>query len=171
MELNLEEFQDIKTNDRYMINKCGDIYSKRKKAIMKQHISNKGYATIKLYKNNKVNNFLVHRLVAFTFLDNPDNKPIIDHKNRIKLDNNCDNLRWVTHSENLKNKTVNPNATSKYPGVYFVKGKKTKPWRAQSSNGKKKYSIGYYNTPEEAYDAYKKYNLEMFNVEILDQDS
>ena len=45
----------------------------------------------------------VHRLVAQAFIPNPDNKPEIDHINTQRDDNRVDNLRWVTHSENVRN--------------------------------------------------------------------
>lgn len=46
---------------------------------------------------------LVHRLVAETFLDNPQGYNEIDHLNHNKLDNSVENLRWCTHSENMSN--------------------------------------------------------------------
>ena len=49
---------------------------------------------------------LVHRLVAETFLDNPQGLTEIDHINRDKSDNSVTNLRWVTHSENMHNSTM-----------------------------------------------------------------
>ena len=47
--------------------------------------------------------FKVHRLVAYMFIPNPDNKPQIDHINTIKTDNDIKNLRWVTNKENCNN--------------------------------------------------------------------
>lgn len=47
--------------------------------------------------------FLVHRLVAETFIPNPDNKLFVDHINRVRDDNRVENLRWVTRSENQRN--------------------------------------------------------------------
>lgn len=44
----------------------------------------------------------VHRLVAKAFIPNPENLPEVDHKNGRKLDNRANNLRWVTHEENLR---------------------------------------------------------------------
>ncbi len=49
-------------------------------------------------------NFRVNRLVAMTFIDNPEGKPVVDHINRIKHDNRVVNLRWVTHRENIENR-------------------------------------------------------------------
>ena len=49
---------------------------------------------------------LVHRLVAETFLSNPNGYTEIDHVNRNKLDNSVTNLRWCTHSENMRNSTM-----------------------------------------------------------------
>lgn len=46
---------------------------------------------------------LIHRLVAETFIPNPDNKPCIDHINGDKSDNNVNNLTWVTYHENSLN--------------------------------------------------------------------
>ena len=57
------------------------------------------------YHQVKINKkcYLVHRLVAETFLDNPENKPFVDHIDRDRHNNNVSNLRWVTSSENNRN--------------------------------------------------------------------
>ena len=43
------------------------------------------------------------------FVPNPDNKPCIDHINRIRTDNRIENLRWATHQENQENKSIQSN--------------------------------------------------------------
>ena len=60
-----------------------------------------GYMTIGLSKNGKSSNVYVHRLVATAFVDNPDGKPTVNHKNEDKTDNRAENLEWMTLPENL----------------------------------------------------------------------
>lgn len=57
------------------------------------------YVTLSNGKSKK--NIYVHRLVAMIFLENLENKNFVNHKNKIKDDNNVCNLEWVTHSENM----------------------------------------------------------------------
>lgn len=61
-----------------------------------------GYYDVNLTKNNKNKTFRVHRLVALMFIPNPKNKPIINHIDGNKLNNNVENLEWSTYSENTK---------------------------------------------------------------------
>ena len=62
-----------------------------------------GYLVVILYKDKKRTTYNVHKLVAMTFIPNPENKPFIDHINTIRTDNRVENLRWVTERENANN--------------------------------------------------------------------
>ncbi len=96
---------DIFDNElkNYQITKCGKIWSKKTNKFLKQHICN-SYYVITIYQ--KV--YSVHRLVALTFIPNPENKPYVNHINCKTTDNNIENLEWVTQKENtnLHNKKI-----------------------------------------------------------------
>lgn len=89
----------------YFITKDGKIFSNRGPVEMKRiktTINNRGYEIAVITVKNVSINISVHRLMALTFLENPENKPQINHKDGNKLNNTIENLEWVTNSENLK---------------------------------------------------------------------
>ena len=71
-----------------------------KEIIRKLSKNQFGYNTVRLTREHKGKGFLVHRLVGFAFIDNPDSKPFINHKDGNKQNNTVANLEWCTRSEN-----------------------------------------------------------------------
>ena len=107
-----EIWKDIKNYEGYQVSNFGRIRSldrmvncplngKRliKGKILKPGRGSNGYLSVNLC--GSTNN--VHKLVAEAFIPNPENKPCIDHINTDKMDNRVENLRWVTHKENMNN--------------------------------------------------------------------
>jgi hypothetical protein len=83
----------------YKIDTEGNVFGFRGK--MTPIVMKCGYLRVKLScDDGKQRSFLVHRLVALTFIKNPDNKPQVNHKDGIKSNNNLSNLEWVTAGEN-----------------------------------------------------------------------
>ena len=70
-------------NTQYMIDEQGNIYNTKTKKILTGSIKTGGYKSVKLTINGKKKDYMVHRLVAMTFLPNPDNLPFV--KIEIKL--------------------------------------------------------------------------------------
>lgn len=93
----------------YMISNMGRVISihipgvnKNKSVQLKTAITKFGYELIRLPVYGDVKNFKVHRLVAQSFLPNPDKKRTVNHKDGNKLNNCLSNLEWNTHKENIR---------------------------------------------------------------------
>ena len=78
--------------------------------ILSETLGENGY----FYVTMNAKQYLKHRLIAQQFIPNPDNLPMIDHKNRIKTDNRIENLRWINNQENQLNRKSWKNITYTY---------------------------------------------------------
>lgn len=121
-----EIWNDIEGFEGYQVSNLGRVRSIRMRTdaptkpmwlsskVLKQYPDGKGYLMAWLYKGGKRYTVKVHRLVANSFIPNPENKPQIDHIDGDKINNHVDNLRWVTAKENFHNPiTYKCNAESK----------------------------------------------------------
>lgn len=88
----------------YEISNDGRVFSYQRKyrKELKPRVHRDGYLRVVLYKDGKDKSCQIHRLVAFAFLSNLENKPQVNHKDGNKKNNNYWNLEWVTLSENRK---------------------------------------------------------------------
>lgn len=96
-----------------------------------------GYHYYTFCKDGAKKTRLIHRVIAETFLDNPDNKPMVDHIDSDKLNNRVDNLRWVTASENRTTDTALKHFENRYctngrPVVCLKNNKLVKIYQYQS---------------------------------------
>jgi len=133
----------------------------KREQIMKQHLDEKGYCRVGLYKNKlRKKTRRLHQIVAEAFLNHLSDgttKLIPDHKNEIKIDNTLKNIQIITNRENIS-KSIR-NSLSKYTGVSWAQ--KNKKWRARITiNGKEKF-LGYFNDEYSAHQAYQKALLEI----------
>lgn len=108
---------------------------------LKQHKDQDGYCKIVLSKEGKTTTRAVHRLVAQAFIPNPNNYPVINHKNEIKADNRVSNLEWCTVAYNTNYNGMN------YKRAAFRK----KPILAISKDGR----INYFDSVTEAAEKLK----------------
>lgn len=84
----------------YAITEDGQVWGhKRKHFLTQSHMDH--YPHVVLCKNGKTKTFLVHRLVAQTFIPNPDGKPCVNHIDFNPKNNSVQNLEWVTQRENV----------------------------------------------------------------------
>lgn len=96
----IEVWKDIPGyEDYYEVSNTGAV--RRKAFIMKCRLTKDGYPAITLCGGGKQINKTIHRLVAEAFVENPDNKTQVNHKDGVKSNASSDNLEWVTPSENV----------------------------------------------------------------------
>ena len=114
-----EIWKDIEGYEgKYQVSNLGNVKSLSylgtgKEKLLKPFKTEDGYLFIGLNKNNKRKFYKIHRLVAQAFIDNPNNYPIINHKDENKRNNNMNNLEWCTIKYNINYGTATKRRSEK----------------------------------------------------------
>jgi hypothetical protein len=152
----IEQWLTIDEFPNYQVSNFGRVRNATTNKVLSPALKAEGYMKLMIFKERggKGSNVYVHRLVASTFIENPQNKTQIDHIDQYRQNNCVQNLRWATQSENNANARKRKNATSKYKGVSWDKDRKR--WVAEiCSNGKSK-NLGRYTKEKDACRAYNE---------------
>lgn len=97
----MKDLYIIPNINNYLISKSGDLFSIKNKKFIKAIETGRGYKHFILFINGRRKAYFRHKLLAMTFIPNPQNKPEIDHINGVPGDDRLENLRWVTRKENV----------------------------------------------------------------------
>lgn len=127
----------VKALERLVLNNGG--LQRKHEKILKASTT-KMHLSVALCKDGKVKRCSVHRLVAIAFLENPNNKPCVDHIDTNPLNNRADNLRWVTTQENCMNPLTrinNSNSKKGHPCYLKHHSKETAEKIRQKNLGRK----------------------------------
>lgn len=104
----MEQWETIKGYENYQISTLGNVKNIISGSLLKPQNNGKGYQHVCLYdKNHKGKLIMVHRLVAQTFIPNPNNLPQVNHKDENKKNNCVDNLEWCDSNYNINYGTHN----------------------------------------------------------------
>lgn len=136
--------------ENYTIKFDGTITNNKRKCVMSPFICNRYLRVTLRNSEGKQIHHYIHRLLALHFIANPDNLPCIDHIDGNSLNNNLQNLHWVTHQQNDHNRQ---NAK----GYCFDRW--ANKWKASIMNDGVLKHLGNFNTKEEARDVYCKARL------------
>ena len=135
-----EIWKELEGFSNYKISNSGKVWSKHYNREMSLKPDLPGYVRMELRNDDgKPQNYLVHRLVALTFIPNPEKKSTVNHKNHNRADNRVENLEWATMAEQNNHSRKVSKEVSRLIGARAV-------WRC-SLNGEK---IEIYETLKDA---------------------
>lgn len=140
---NYNDFVEIEGyENRYSINKNGEILNLKTGKKLNPYKNPDGYRKVTFYETAKKRKFFyVHRLLAKAFIENPLNKDFINHINGNTSDNRIENLEWCTRSENGKH--AFKLGLNKSNPVYGSKNKNSKINESIALEIKQKFKVGF----------------------------
>ena len=98
----IEDMKPIPGFNDYLISTTGKVYSTKTNKFLNPSKTKDGYLKVALRGNNKAYYFRVHKLVAMTYLENPNNLPEVNHKDFNRTNNSLENLEWISHNDNIE---------------------------------------------------------------------
>ena len=184
---NKEILKDIRGYEgRYQISDTGRVYSLLTHRYLSKSVHKCGYVKVTLQKNGESKTYLVHRLVASNFIENPYNYKEVNHKDGNKQNNNVDNLEWCSVSENTKHAFTNNlggfrdralseldkiNSVTSYKKVIFKKGNEYIEFssisKAADTLGLKRDNITRAIRKKQKVGGYEVFGYKIANEEIL----
>ena len=141
----MEEWKNIPKFSKYSCSKSGKIRNNQTHCILSPYKRPSGYTRVYIKDDNKnQRSMYVHQLVALTWIPNPEDKPTVNHINKIVGDNRVENLEWATHQEQSDHKIKfnKENNTSK-----INKNSNRGIWKCDPKTSQK---IKYYKTLNDA---------------------
>lgn len=162
------DIKQVKEFPDYYASTNGDIYSSKYKELRKlrtyKSMSGESYHMVDLRKDNKTHKSLVHRLIANTFIDNPNNLPIVNHKDNNIDNNKSSNLEWCTQKHNVHHSYKTMDAVRNFEECVLIKdGVRVSDF--QSINEACRYAADNFGASYASLNKYRKINK--LGIEIV----
>ena len=143
--------KDIKNYEGlYAVTSCGKVWSYKNEKFLEPKVQRDGYLFVSLWKDGKVKNYRIHRLVAEAYIPNPDNLPQVDHIDNDKTHNYLNNLQWITNRDNCRKSKNKPILQYDLDGNFIREwnsatdvGREVQSHICQCLKGKYKTAYGY----------------------------
>ena len=143
--------KDIKNYEGlYSVTSCGKVWSYKNEKFLEPKVQRDGYLFVSLWKDGKVKNYRIHRLVAEAYIPNPDNLPQVDHIDNDKTHNYLNNLQWITNRDNCRKSKNKPILQYDLDGNFIREwnsatdvGREVQSHICQCLKGKYKTAYGY----------------------------
>lgn len=100
----MTQWKKIEGYENYSVSTNGKVRNDKTGRVLKIFSDKDEYSRVQLYESGEVKTYTIHRLVAEAFVPNPENKPTVDHINRVRTDNRVENLRWATYKEQCEHR-------------------------------------------------------------------
>ena len=113
-------WKSISEFPNYQINKLGEVMNTKTNFVLKETQFKNGYCGYGLSNDNGSKQRMTHRLVALTFITNPENLPTVNHKDLDKTNNKLSNLEWASHSDQIKHSFENNKNRKKLIGIKII---------------------------------------------------
>lgn len=127
MDLVEEIWKTCSDFDMYEVSNLGQVRNKKTKRVLKEATQG-GYKCVGLMLNGKTISCRVHRLVAKEFIENPENKPQVNHIDKNRSNNIVSNLEWTTAKENSIHRST---------GVIQTTNQNIQVWRVDKDTNEK----------------------------------
>ena len=149
-----EEFRAVDCYLNYEVSNIGRVRNSYSGKILKQYLGKDNIYRIKLYKNGRKKIHKIHEMVAREFVENPNNKKVVEHLDKNTRNSCINNLFWTTKEEQKYRQNKLKNPASKYIGVGYIPN--IDKWYAFIFYGEGRVFLGKYDTEEQAA---RNYNI------------
>lgn len=141
------EWRPIQGHETYLVNNLGEVFSERSNKKLKPSKDKHGYLYFVISEDSVRTTMKAHRIVAQAFIENPQNKPTVNHKNGIRSDNRVENLEWATMKEQLTDARTYQNIMAKAAETdYKAMGEKRNFGRRKTAVYRGDELLGVYDT-------------------------